>query len=227
MSENSARPDGFKIKAARKKMGWTQRELANRTGYKVSVIQKVEAGKYFGLPCLNDCVQALGEAYDPAPSDPQAPDPTGPPVPELLRELRALDDDGRVGELTKPCYYKIENASLTIRGTEADLSINVTMYNDRSCSKESEFSSHCLKGHGTIVDGSANMLYTVEDQTGQLSWAGVCVLNVPPTGKIHGYWMAAGHTERGRTVLGRLELDRKCLVRKSSEEAGGHDQRER
>jgi hypothetical protein len=127
-----------------------------------------------------------------------------------IHELHALDDDGRVGELTRRCYYKIENATLTIRGTEADLIIdNVTMYDDPSCSKEFERSSHRLQGHGPVVDGSVNILYTVEDQTRRLSWAGVCVLNVPRTGKIHGYWMTAGHAERGRTVLGTLELELK------------------
>lgn len=63
MSESSARPDGLRIKAARKARGWTQGQLAEKTGYRVSVIQKVEAGKYFGVPCLQACVEALGEAY--------------------------------------------------------------------------------------------------------------------------------------------------------------------
>jgi hypothetical protein len=172
----------------------------------------------------SDVLRGRGEVQPPP--GPPPPGPTGSSVHEPLRELHALDDDGRVGELTKRCYYKIENATLTIRGTKADLIISVTMFNDRSCSKKSKLSSHCLKGDGRFVDGSASILYTVEDQPGQLSWAGVCVLNVPPAGKIRGYWMAAGQTEWGRTVLGRLELDRKSLVRKSSEEAGGHDQRE-
>jgi transcriptional regulator with XRE-family HTH domain len=242
MGDSSARANGSKIKAARDAKGWSQEKPASEAGYKVSVIQKLEQGTYFSLRCLECCAEALGVlvpdllvSSDPGIPDASAEDragksatprPTGSPVREPLSELHALDDDGRVGELTRRCYYKIENATLTIRGTEADLIINVTMYDHPSRSKEFESSSHCLQGHGRFVDGSANILYTVEDQTGQLSWAGVCVLNVPPTGQIHGYWMAAGHTERGRTVLGRLELDRKFLVRKSSEEAGGHDQRE-
>jgi transcriptional regulator with XRE-family HTH domain len=63
MSESSDRPDGKRIKAAREAKGWTQQKLADLTGYKLSVIQKVEAGGYFGLPCLEACVEALGEAY--------------------------------------------------------------------------------------------------------------------------------------------------------------------
>jgi hypothetical protein len=148
------------------------------------------------------------------------------PVPREIRcrgasrELRALGDDGQVRELTRCIYYgEFENATLTIDRTEARLIIDdVTMYDDPSCSNE-RFPSHRLEGHGRFVDGSASILYTVKDQTGQLLWAGVCVLNVPPTGKIHGYWMSAGQAERGTTVLGTLELERKFLV-KSPEEAG-------
>jgi transcriptional regulator with XRE-family HTH domain len=221
MSESSDRPDYLKIRAARKKLNWTQQYLADKAGYKLGTIQQLEQGKYEGLPCLKACKEALGQAYF------EVPDRTGSPDREPLRELYALDDDGRVGPLTKRCYYKIKNATLTIRGTKADLIIEkVTMYDDPSRSKESKLSSHRLEGHGRFVDGSATVLYTVEDQTGRLSWAGVCVLIVLPAGKIRGYWMAAGFRERGRTVLGRLELDRKSLVRKSSEEADGHDQRE-
>jgi hypothetical protein len=143
-----------------------------------------------------------------------------------FRELNALGDDGQVRELTRCIYYgEFENATLTIDGTEAHLIIDdVTMFDDSSCSRE-RFPSHRLEGHGRYVEGSASIIYTVKDQTGQLLWAGVCVLNVPPTGKIHGYWMSAGQAERGRTVLGTLELERKSLV-KSSEEAGDRDQRE-
>jgi transcriptional regulator with XRE-family HTH domain len=225
MSDSSVRPDGWKIKEARKLKNWTQEKLAEKAGYAKSVIQKVETRKYFGSDCLQACVVALGEAYGQAMSEPQVPDPTCSTDREPLREMHALDDDGRVGELTKPCYYKFENATLTIRGTEAHLIIrDVTMYDDPSCSKERS-PSHRLEGHGRYVEGFASILYTVKDQTGQLPWAGVCVLNVPPTGKIHGYWMSAGHAERGRTVLGTLELERKSLV-KSSEEAGDHGQRE-
>jgi DNA-binding XRE family transcriptional regulator len=218
MSESSDRPDYLKIKVARKLLNWTQQELAVKAGYAPSTIQKVETGKYKGLTCLENCKKALGKAYDRA-----KPDPTGSPVRDPLRELRALDDDGGVGELTKRYYYKIEKATLTIRGTDAHLIIaKVTIYDSRS----KKLSSHRLEGHGPFVEGTANILYRVEEQKGRLSWAGLCILNVPPTGMIHGYWMSAGQTERGRTVLGRLELKRKCLVRESSEEARDHNQRE-
>jgi hypothetical protein len=147
-----------------------------------------------------------------------------------LCELHALGD-GRVGELITPCYYgKSENAILTTNGAKAELIINnLTMYDDASCSKE-RFSGR-LRGRGSFVDGSVNILYTVEDQKERPSWAGVCFLWFPPTGKIHGYWMSAGHAEQGRTVLGRLELveptrPRQSLVANSSEDADGHDQRE-
>ena len=211
MSESSDRPDGLRIKAARESMGWTQQELAVKAGYKASTIQKVETLRYFGLPCLEACVVALGEAYDQV---------VVVRPPELrcrarFRELRALGDDGRVKELTRRYYYgKTENATLTIRGTEAHLIIeNVTMYDDHSCSKKYERFSGRMEGHGSVVRESANLLYTLKDQTRKLSWAGVCVLmNVPTAekihdGKIHGYWMTAGHIEPGRTVLGTLELE--------------------
>jgi hypothetical protein len=142
--------------------------------------------------------------------------------PAELHELRALDDFGRVQELTNRCYYKIEDATLKIRGTTAHLIIEkVTMYRDPSCSKKSKLSSHRLQGDGPFEYGFANIRYTAHNQARKISWTGVCVLSVPKNGKIHGYWMTAGHTERGRTVLGTLELDPEC-----SEEAGGHDQRE-
>jgi hypothetical protein len=148
-----------------------------------------------------------------------------------VSELCALGDDGRVTELTT-CYYygEIENATLTIRGTKAQLVLDsVTMYDDRSCSKEFERSSYRLRGHGPVVKGSVNIRYTAKDQTRGRSWAGVCVLSFPATGMIQGYWMTAGHIDRGITVLGRIELVQKApqsLVAKSSEEAGGRDQRE-
>jgi hypothetical protein len=124
-------------------------------------------------------------------------------------ELRALDDGGRVEKLTRQCYYgEFKNAALTIRGTEADLIIdNVTMYNDPNCSEESERSSYRFEGHGTVVDGSVNILYKADDQTRRRWWAGVCVLHFPRTGLIHGHWMSAGHAEWGRTVLGTIELE--------------------
>jgi hypothetical protein len=127
-----------------------------------------------------------------------------------FRELRALDDDGRVMEMTRPCYYgEIENAILTIRGTDVDLIIdNVTMYDHVSCEDRHQRSSNRLEGHGSVVGESVYIRYRVEDPTRQLSWEGVCVLSVPGSGKIHGYWMTAGHTERGKTVLGTLELER-------------------
>jgi transcriptional regulator with XRE-family HTH domain len=64
MSEGTVRPDGLKIRAARKAKGWTQEQLADKAGYALSVIQKVETGKYFGVPCLEACAKALGEAYE-------------------------------------------------------------------------------------------------------------------------------------------------------------------
>src|SRR5262249_60022312 len=99
----------------------------------------------------------------------------------------------------------------------------VTIYSDPRCSKEC-FSGR-LQGDGSVVNDSVNIRYTVKDKTRRLSWDAVCVLSVPRAGKmhdgkIHGYWMTAGHTERG-TVLGLLELEIT-----SSEEADGHDQRE-
>jgi transcriptional regulator with XRE-family HTH domain len=230
MSEGTVRPDGLRIKAARKAKKWTQQELADKTGYALSVIRKVETKKYFGLPCLEACVQALGEAYDQAVPRPQSRGehqplrgPTEFRGRARLRELYALGDDGQVRELTKRYYYgKIANATLTIRGTEADLVIdNIRMYDHPSCSKKYLRSSHCLQGHGLVVGDSVSIRYTVKDQTGRLSWAGVCVLSRPIIGPSHGYWMTAGHKERGSTVLGRLELE---LT--SSEEADGHDQRE-
>jgi hypothetical protein len=159
------------------------------------------------------------------------PPPSSPTVyrgPAELHELHVLDDFGRVEELTtRRCYYKIEDATLTIDGTEVHLIIKkVTMYDDPSCSKERS-PSHSLEGRGPYVRGSASIQYTVKDQTGQRLWAGACVLNsLPHTQKFHGYWMSAGQKERGRTVLGTLELDPESVVRKPSEEAGGHDQRE-
>lgn len=238
MAESSIRVDGSKVKAARDAKGWSQKTLAARTGYKISVIQKLEQGTFYSEPCLARCAEVLGvPAADllltsPRPGEiRRGPDedlpPSGPTVyrgPAELHELRALDNFGRIQELSNPCFYEIEDATLTIRGTEAHLIIEkVTMYDDDSCSKKR--SSHRLEGCGPYVRDSASIQYTVKDQRGRLSWAGLCFLTVPPTGKIHGYWMAAGHKERGRTVLGTLELDPNPLV-KSSEEAGGHDQRE-
>jgi transcriptional regulator with XRE-family HTH domain len=209
MTETRKRVDSRKLKEARKAQGWSQEKLAKAAGYALGTIQRLEQGTFFSLRCLGCCAEALGkEVEDFLTEDPEPPDGIDSP----LRELRALDDDGRVEELTKPCYYQIEKATLTIRGTDAHLIIaKVTMYDSRS----KKLSSHRLEGRGPFVHDTANILYTVEDRKGRLSWAGVCVLNVQEIGKIHGYWMAAGQTERGRTVLGRLELDRKSLVRKS------------
>ena len=74
MSESSDRPDLSKIKAAMKALNWTQQDLADKAGYKLSTIQKVVTGKYKGLKCLNNCKEALGEAYVNAiPQDPMPP----------------------------------------------------------------------------------------------------------------------------------------------------------
>jgi hypothetical protein len=149
-----------------------------------------------------------------------------------IHELHALRDDGRVEELTKPCHYgEFENATLTIRRTaadriDADLSIDdVTIYADSCCSKE--LFSGRLQGNGSGVDDSVNIRYAVteQDQTRGRSWSGVCVLSVPKVGKIHdgkihGYWMTAGHIAKGRTVLGTLELEPRAA--KSAKEADGH-----
>jgi transcriptional regulator with XRE-family HTH domain len=221
--------DGSKVKEAREAKRWSQETLAKKTGYKTSVIQKFEQGTYFSWPCLKRVADVLDVQEDDLLVTPPRPGvirpPSGPTVycgPAKLRERHALDDGG-VRELTKRCYYKIEGATLKIDETEARLIIKkVTMYDDRSCSKER--SSHRFEGHGSYVDRSASIEYTVTDQTGLLSWAGVCLLRVPQTGKIRGHWMARGHDEL-RTVLGTFELDPKPLV-KSSEEPGDHGQRE-
>jgi transcriptional regulator with XRE-family HTH domain len=225
MTETRKRADISKLKAARKAKRWSQEKLAKAAGYALTTIQRLEQGKFFSLECLKCCAQALEIPVD----DFLIGDAESPETYDLcgqLRELRALDDDGGVGELTKCYYYKIEKATLTIRGADAHLIIaKVTIYDSRS----KKLSSHRLEGHGPFVDGTANILYRVEEQKGQkrrLLWAGLCILNVLPIGMIHGYWMSAGQTERGRTVLGRLELKRKCLVRESSEEARDHNQRE-
>src|SRR5262249_41151389 len=122
-----------------------------------------------------------------------------------IHELRALDHHGRVGKLTGRFYFKIESATLTTRGTTAELILdNVTMYEDRSCS--TRLSSYRLRGDGPFEDRIANILYTADDQERNVSWIGVCVLSVPKHGQIHGYWMTAGHEAQG-IVLGTLELD--------------------
>jgi len=217
--DRTVQPNGEKIKALRLALKWSQEDLAREAVCSKRTVENAEAGKRVKESGLIDIAARLGVAVselvcekEDALSDAPVPAETGFRVRAQCRELHALDDYGRVGELTRRCYYKIENATLTIRKTEAgdmaDLIIdNMTMYDDPSCSKECERSSHRLQGHGPVVDGSVYILYTVEDQTRRQSWAGVCVLNAPRTGKIHGYWMTAGHAERGRTVLGTLELE--------------------
>jgi transcriptional regulator with XRE-family HTH domain len=205
MRETTVQPNGRKIREIRMAKKLTQAELAQLVGCNKRTVENAEAGKRI-KEFLFKCIATV----------------LGVELSELLEkfdgcyygrgrfgELRALDDEGRVGKLTRRCYYgEFENATLTIRGTDADLVIdNVTMYDDPSCSERFERSSHRLEGHGTVVDGSINIQYTAEDQTRRRSWAGVCVLNFPRTGMIHGYWMSAGHAERGRTVLGTLELE--------------------
>src|SRR5262249_26224462 len=39
--------------------GWKQETLAKKTGYKLSVIQKLEQGTYFSVPCLERCAEVL------------------------------------------------------------------------------------------------------------------------------------------------------------------------
>jgi transcriptional regulator with XRE-family HTH domain len=229
MTETRMRADISKLKAARKAKQWSQEDLAKAAGYPLGTIQKLEQGTFFSFRCLECCAVALeipvadllkGGARPPHNIDsPETYDLCG-----QIRELHALGDDGRVRKLTKRYYYgKIANATLTIRGTEADLVINnIRMYDHPSCSKNYLRSSYCLRGHGLVVGNSVSIRYTVaNDQTGRLSWAGVCVLSRPITGPSDGYWMTAGHKDRGCTVLGRLELRLKPL-----EEADGHDQRE-
>src|SRR5437899_798109 len=60
MAESSSRADGAKLRAARDAKGWSQEELAKQAGYALSVIQKLEQGTYFSLPCLECCATALG-----------------------------------------------------------------------------------------------------------------------------------------------------------------------
>src|SRR5262249_29731382 len=101
-----------------------------------------------------------------------------------------------------------ESAILKTHGAEACLNIeNLPIYDDASLSQECKLFSGCLEGRGLYVNGFVYIQYAVVDQSGQRRWAGVCVLMVPPTGKeIPGYWMTAGHTAAGKTVLGLLTL---------------------
>jgi hypothetical protein len=223
--------DGQKLSKLRAQKRYaSQQELAAAAEVALNTVWKAEKGGNVSIPCLKRIAHILEIDWQELVL---SPDEHPPPPPTVFRcraptvfhcrgqfrELRALGDDGQVRELTRRCYYgEFKNAILTIHGTKADLTIDdVTMYDDLQC----ERSSHRLRGQGSFEDGSANILYTVEDQT--RPWSGVCVLSVPRFGiaKIHGYWMTAGQLERGSTVLGILELELK-----SSEEAGDHNQRE-
>lgn len=62
MTESKSRADGARIKSARDAMKppWSQEKLAQKTGYSLSVIQKLEQGTYFSHICLEYCAKALG-----------------------------------------------------------------------------------------------------------------------------------------------------------------------
>lgn len=59
MENSNIRVDTLKFKATRNAKGWTQKTLAKKSGYAESVIQKIEQGRYRGLPCLEVCAKAL------------------------------------------------------------------------------------------------------------------------------------------------------------------------
>jgi hypothetical protein len=59
MGESSSRVDGAKMRAARDAKEWSQEKLAEKAGYKLSVIQKLEQGTYFSRRCLECCAEAL------------------------------------------------------------------------------------------------------------------------------------------------------------------------
>lgn len=58
------RGDRTKLKSARRGKGWSQEQMANKTGYALSVIQKLEQGKYGSLECLRNCAEALDIPLD-------------------------------------------------------------------------------------------------------------------------------------------------------------------
>jgi transcriptional regulator with XRE-family HTH domain len=203
---------GKKIKDQRNKNGWSQEDLAIKAGLALMTIVNAEKDHRLNPATFTRIAKALGVEV----ADILWPEPDSEFFDGFrfrgsgsIDEQWALGDDEQVEGLTRRCYYgKIANATLTIRGTEATLILDkVTLYDDPSCSKGFERSSHRLEGHGPVVDGSANILYTVKNRTQGLSWAGVCVLSVPRYGgEIHGHWMTAGQIERGKTVLGTLVL---------------------
>jgi transcriptional regulator with XRE-family HTH domain len=203
MRENNVRPIGRKIRELRLAKKLTQEELAKLVGCHKRTIENAEKGKRIKRVFLGYIATALEVEESTIVQDDDWNYGHG-----RFRELHALDDDGRVGELPRRrrCYYgTIESATLTIRETIAELIIEkVTMYEDPSCSKK--LSSHSLRGKGPFEDRIANILYTADDQERKIKWTGVCVLSVPKNGKAHGYWMAAGQIARGKIVLGTLEL---------------------
>jgi transcriptional regulator with XRE-family HTH domain len=203
MRDETVQPNGRKIREIRMAKKLTQTELAKLVGCSKRTVENAEAGKRIKRFFL-DCIATALRVEEPTVSQEQEFDGCYYGRGRIC-ELHALDGDGRVGKLTKRFYYKIESATLTIRGTKADLIIDVTMYGDPSCSKE-KLSSHRLQGDGPFEDRIANILYRADDQERKMSWTGVCVLSVPKNGKVHGYWMAAGQIARGKTVLGTLEL---------------------
>lgn len=64
MADSSIRVDGAKLKAARDAKDWGQKKLAAEAGYKLSVIEKLEQGTYFSLPCLEVVAGKLGVPLD-------------------------------------------------------------------------------------------------------------------------------------------------------------------
>jgi transcriptional regulator with XRE-family HTH domain len=213
MIDPTVQPNGQKIKALRKALKLSQYDLAEKAVCSKRTVENAEAGKRVKESVLNDIAAELNVAVSELICDRRLTPPTDEGEVTYrgrakFSELNALGD-GQVGELASPLYYgESESAILTTHGAEACLTIeNLTIYDDASCSQECQLFSGCLEGRGLYVGGSVYIQHTVVDQRGQRRWAGVCVLRVPPPGKeIHGYWMTAGHTAAGKTVLGLITL---------------------